>query len=223
MFSITLAGCKALQDIGITNISLESLNDAEAAAEGSLLSTWKYQEFKTKKDPQPSINLCNICDVKEDTTAWKKGAVQAEAQNIARRLADTPANHMTPTIFAEEAKNLLECVNVEVNAYDRAWPEKERMCSFLAVSKGSVEEPRFLELNYQCGKQGEAPFVLVGKGVTFDSGGISLKPGAAMDEMRADMSGAACVVATMYALAALNVEVNVTALIPLCENMPSGG
>lgn len=221
-FSLTLAGCKALQDIGITNISLESLNDAEATAEGSILGTWKYQEFKTKKDPIPTINFCNICDVKDDTTNWKKGVVQADAQNIARRLADTPANHMTPTIFAEEARNVLECVNVKVTVHDQAWAEKERMCAFLAVSKGSAEPPKFLELSYNCGKPGDAPFVLVGKGVTFDSGGISLKPGSAMDEMRADMSGAAAVVAALYALASLNVEANVTALIPLCENMPSG-
>lgn len=148
--------------------------------------------------------------------------VQAEAQNLARRLADTPANHMTPTRFVEETKTVLERVNVTVTEYDKAWAEKEKMEAFLAVSKGSAEPPKFLELKYSCGKQGDAPFVLVGKGVTFDSGGISLKPGAAMDEMRADMSGAACVVATLYALACLSVEVNVTALIPLCENMPSG-
>lgn len=202
---------------------MESLNNAEATAEGSILGTYKFQDFKTQKDPLPQINFCNICDSKTDAESWKKGVVQAEAQNLARRLADTPANHMTPTHFVEEAKNLLECVNVKVTAHDQAWAEKEKMGAFLAVSKGSAEPPKFLELSYSCGKQGDAPFVLVGKGVTFDSGGISLKAGASMDEMRADMSGAACVVATLYGLACLNVEANVTALIPLCENMPSGG
>lgn len=153
---------------------------------------------------------------------WKRGVVQADAQNLARRLADTPSNCMTPTRFVAEARDLLECVNVTVNEYDRSWISNEGMCAFLAVSKGSPEPPKFLELTYSCGKQGAAPFVLVGKGITFDSGGISLKPSALMDEMRADMSGAACVVATLYAIASLSLEVNVVALIPLCENMPSG-
>lgn len=129
---------------------------------------------------------------------------------------------MTPTLFVEETRKLLECVNVEVKEYDKAWAEKEKMCAFLAVSKGSEEPPKFLELNYSSGKQGDPPFVLVGKGVTFDAGGISLKPAAAMDEMRADMSGAASVVAALYALAQFNVEANIKALIPLCENLPSG-
>lgn len=183
---------------------------------------WKFQDYKTKKDPQPNINFCNICDVKDDAENWSKGVIQAEAQNFARKLADTPANYMTPTIFAEQTKNMLECVNVKVNVYDQDWAEKEKMHAFLAVGKGSAESPKFLELHYSCGQQRDAPFVLIGKGVTFDSGGISIKPGAAMDEMRGDMSGAACVVATLFALAGLNVEANVTALIPLCENMPSG-
>lgn len=94
------------------------------------------------------------------------------------------------------------------------------MGAFLAVAKGSCEPPKFLELHYKNGSG--APYVFVGKGVTFDSGGISLKPSGAMDEMRADMGGAASVLATVSAVAKLKLPVNLTALIPLCENMPSG-
>lgn len=134
--------------MGVTNISLESLDDAEAAAEGSILGTWKFQDFKTKKDPIPQLNFCNICNDSADTEKWKRGTLHAEAQNLARRLADTPANHMTPTIFAEEARNLLECLGIEVKIHDQKWAAEEKMCAFLAVSNGSEEPPKFLEMKY---------------------------------------------------------------------------
>lgn len=127
---------------------------------------------------------------------------------------------MTPTIFAENALELTKNLDISVEIRDQKWAETEKMGSFLAVSKGSIEPPKFLELSYK--KSDSNPFVLVGKGVTFDSGGISIKPSALMDQMRADMSGAACVLATLYGLASLKSSVNIKVLIPLTENMPSG-
>ncbi|KAG8236673.1 hypothetical protein J437_LFUL014401, partial [Ladona fulva] len=148
--------------------------------------------------------------------------IKAEAQNFARKLADTPANYMTPTIFAETAKEELSKNGVIVEARDKAWAESMKMGSFLSVAKGSLEPPIFLEIKYSGGKDDASPVVFVGKGVTFDSGGISLKPARKMDEMRADMGGAACVVATINAVASLKLPINMIGLIPLCENMPSG-
>lgn len=151
---------------------------------------------------------------------WKRGEIKGTAQNVARRLADTPANLLTPTVFAETAKSLIKDLDISIDVRDKAWAEKEKMNAFLSVSRGSIEPPRFVELSYK--KSDENPFVLVGKGVTFDAGGISLKPASSMDEMRADMSGAACVVGTIIGLARLKSNVNLKVLIPLVENMPSG-
>ncbi|RZC40296.1 cytosol aminopeptidase [Asbolus verrucosus] len=211
-------GCRALNAAGVKNIHVESLGDAEAAAEGSKLGTWKFQEFKTKKEALPEVSLYAIDQA--ESVKWERGAVKAAAQNMARRLADTPSNLMTPTIFAENARDMAKSLNISVEVHDKQWAEREKMGAFLAVAQGSCEPPKFLELSYANSDQD--PFVLVGKGVTFDSGGISIKPSSGMDAMRADMSGAACVLSALYGLASLKVPVNVRALIPLVENMPSG-
>lgn len=134
---------------------------------------------------------------------------------------DTPANLMTPTIFAETVSARCVPLGVKAEAHDREWAAAKKMGSYLSVARGSEEPPVFLELTYN-GAGAAQPVCLVGKGITFDSGGISLKGGSKMDEMRADMGGAACVAATIAALAELKVPVNVKAFIPLAENMPSG-
>lgn len=217
------AGCRGLQDVGVTEISVEDLGNAEAAAEGATLGVWKYQENK-RKEKQTKIPIIKFFEDsgndKEEN--WKQGVIKAEAQNLARRLADTPANLMTPTIFAQNAVALLSQHNIDVQARNKAWAEKMKMGSFLSVCRGSEEPPIFLELHYRGGNTGSEPVVFVGKGVTFDTGGISLKTPGSMDEMRGDMSGAACVLSSIQAAAALKLPINVTGLIPLTENMPSG-
>lgn len=195
--------------------------DAEAAAEGGKLGIWKFQGYKSKKKEYPQLNLYDPCDEESNKIKWNHGSIKADSQNIARRLADTPANLMTPTIFCENASNILQPFGIDVCIRDKSWAEEKKMCSFLSVARGSDEEPKFLEVNYRNGRKDESPYVFVGKGVTFDSGGISIKPSANMDAMRADMGGAACVMGTLNAVAALNLKINLTALIPLCENMPS--
>lgn len=142
-------------------IFVETLDDAKAAAEGSTLGTWKYQGYKTKKDDIPEINLFPCFATDEDKTCWKDGVVQADAQNLARRLADTPSNHMTPTIFCENAQDILSKLGIQVQAHDKEWAEKNDMHSFLSVSRGSCEPPKFLELSYNNGGSGE-PYVFVG-------------------------------------------------------------
>lgn len=140
----------------------------------------------------------------------------------ARKLADTPANHMTPTKFAETVQKGSH-ESVKVIAHDKQWAESQKMGSFLSVASGSNEPPVFLELTYD-GTNGATknPICLVGKGITFDSGGISLKPSLNMDLMRGDMSGAAITVSVIDALARSGAKVYVKGFVPLTENLPGG-
>lgn len=145
------------------------------------------------------------------------------AQIFAAQLAETPANKMTPTIFCETIQqkfNNLE--NISIHIRDKEWAKQMGMNAFLSVAQGSQEPPKFLEVHYK--PKGDEPIdiVFVGKGVTFDSGGISIKPSENMKSMKGDMSGAAVVMAAMHAIAKLGINLNIVALTPLCENLPSG-
>jgi leucyl aminopeptidase len=152
----------------------------------------------------------------------RQGQAVAAGVAVAREYANRPANHATPSFLAKEAKQLGKQHGFKVEVFDRKQIEKIGMGSFLAVAQGSDEPPRFIVMHYHGTAKGEAPIVLIGKGITFDTGGISLKPGAEMDEMKFDMGGAASVLGTMRAIGELQPKVNVVALIPTCENMPSG-
>ncbi|XP_076300931.1 cytosol aminopeptidase-like [Lasioglossum baleicum] len=214
------AGCHALDVVDIKDIKLETLGDAEAAAEGATLSTWFYQGMKNKEKQAafPKVSLYG----QEGEEQWRIGNIKAQAQNWARQLSDTPANLMTPTIFSEEVCSTLSKLGITVTVRDRSWAEQKKMGSFLSVSNGSCEPPKFVEIHYKGANNDSQPIVFVGKGVTFDAGGISLKPSLDMDEMRADMTGAACVAASIRAAAELKLKVNMVGLIPLTENLPSG-
>ncbi len=144
---------------------------------------------------------------------------------LARECANRPANHATPSYLAAQAKKLGKHYGFKVEVFDRKQIERIGMGSFLAVAQGSDEPPRFIVMHYNgrpAAAKPKGPVVLVGKGITFDSGGISLKPGAEMDEMKFDMGGAASVLGTMCAIGELRPKIDVVALIPTCENMPSG-
>ncbi|XP_022903547.1 cytosol aminopeptidase-like isoform X2 [Onthophagus taurus] len=213
------SGCEALNSMGIHDITFESFGDAETSAEGSLLSSWKFQGVRTKKDPLPTVNLLEVPGLQEQSL-WYLGSIKAQSQNFARFLSDTPSNLMTPSIFCQNVEEALKNLNIKIEIHDKKWAEELGMGSFLSVNKGSDEPPKFLELTYT--NAVDKPMVLIGKGVTFDAGGISLKPATCMDEMRGDMGGAACVVATLQAVAAMKLEANLKVLVPLVENMPSG-
>ncbi|MCL4116207.1 UNVERIFIED_CONTAM: hypothetical protein GTU68_023426 [Idotea baltica] len=136
---------------------------------------------------------------------------------------EMPGNVLTPTNFAQEAVNCLEGLGVEVCVRTREWAKERNMNAFLSVSKGSAEPPVFLEITYKGAEQAsQKPLAIVGKGITFDSGGISLKPAAKMDLMRGDMGGAACTVGSIFTAASLRIPINIKGFIPLCENMPNG-
>jgi len=214
------AGVRAAAALQASRVELEGLGDSEAAAEGAWLANWQYNQFKKVKKPLPEVGLM---DGGGCANGWDRGLLLAGAQNTARRLMEAPANFLTPQQFCLEAERELSgLAGVEVEVRDEAWAKQLGMGAFLSVTRGSAEPAKFLECTYRGAEEDSAPLVLVGKGVTFDTGGISIKPAGKMDAMRADMGGAATVLASLKAVAALRLKVNLTVLIPLCENMPGG-
>ncbi|XP_029446355.1 cytosol aminopeptidase [Rhinatrema bivittatum] len=215
------AGCRLVQDLEIACVEVDPCGDAQAAAEGSVLGLFEYNELKEKKKKPVAAHLHGSTE-KE---AWQKGVLYAEGQNLARQLMEAPANYITPIKFAELIEQKLQAAGGDVKVHIRpeSWIEEEQMGAFLSVAKGSDEPPVFLEIHYNGSTNAkESPLVFVGKGVTFDSGGISLKPSLGMDAMRGDMGGAATVCSAIVTAAALKLPINIIGLVPLCENMPSG-
>ncbi|XP_034654625.1 cytosol aminopeptidase [Drosophila subobscura] len=213
-------GARALQLQGCTDVFVDSMEYAEQAAEGSALAIYRYNTNRRRRDRThiPKLELYDS----PDSDAWTRGLFKAESQNLARRLADTPANQMTPSIFAQSTVDALcPCgISVEVRGMD--WIESKNLSSFLMVAKGSCEPPVILEISY-CGTAPEdKPILLLGKGLTFNSGGLCLRPKNCLSMYRGCMAGAASCVGVIRAAAALSLPVNVTAVLPLCENMASG-
>ncbi len=207
---------------------------AQALAEGILLAEYSFDRLKSKKkedEKKPKAEKIVIFAPEEGVSAARRGAARAEkiaaAAALARDLVSLPANVATPSYVARRASGLAKAKGAGKNpvacrVLGRAAIEKEKMGSFLSVSRGSVEEPKLVVLQYKGGGPKGKNVVLVGKGITFDSGGLSLKPSSAMDDMKIDMSGAAAVIGAVKAAADLGLKVNVVGLTPLCENMPSG-
>ena len=188
-----------------------------------------YQFAAPKKEKVKALDLQKVIILDSNTDQEVKDAVAysqalVNGMSLAKDLANAPANMMTPKDLGEEALNLAkEFPSIKATVLEKADIKKLKMGSFLAVAQGSEEKPRFIVLEYiHADNKADAPIALVGKGVTFDTGGISLKPGAGMDEMKYDMGGAASVLGTFRALAELNIKANVVGLIPATENMPSG-
>ncbi len=152
----------------------------------------------------------------------EKARVVARVARLVRDLGNTPSNDMLPSDFADRVMKEAKARGVKVTVLDKKAIRKERMGGLLAVNRGSVEEPRVVVLEYRGGKKGDAPVALVGKGVTFDSGGISIKPADKMGDMKWDMMGAATVMGVVLAAADLHLEVNLVAIAALTENLPSG-
>ena len=187
-----------------------------------------YEVNSLKSDKKASKNnyQINFQVNKLDNNAIKLGIKEghaiAEGMNLTKDLGNLPPNICTPTYLANQAKKIAKDFKMKSTILSQKQIEKLKMGSFLSVAKGSRLEPKFIIIEHQKGKKSSKPVVLVGKGITFDSGGISLKPGAAMDEMKYDMCGAATVLGVMKTIGLLNLPLNVVGLIPACENMPDG-
>ncbi len=188
-------------------------------------ATYVYRSTKPSA-PAPSalVQVSLVCAKADEaalTTALANACAVADGVALARECANRPANHCTPTWLGEQAKKLGKSHGLKVEVLDRKDCAKLGMGSFLAVAQGSAEPPRFIVVRWLGGAKDAAPVVLVGKGITFDTGGISIKPAAEMDEMKFDMGGAASVLGTLKALAQMKAKINVVGLIAACENMPS--
>jgi leucyl aminopeptidase len=200
------------------------LGRAVAEIAGTVL--YRVNDLKTgRKPPPPALRKILAGPVRKAPPAERgltHGAAVAAAMNVQRDLANLPANVCTPTYLAEEARALAKRHGLSIKVLDEAAIRREKMGCLLAVSQGSHQAPRFIVLEYQGTKKQQAPLVLVGKGVTFDSGGISLKDPPGMDEMKFDMSGAAAVIATLTLAAQLRLPLHVVGLAAAVENMPGG-
>ncbi|MCS6801011.1 MAG: leucyl aminopeptidase [Chloroflexota bacterium] len=198
---------------------------ARATVEGALLGLYRFRGYRSSDDT-PDIEELIIVEreaarIPAIEAAVARGVILAEAQNLARDLQNEPANRLTPTLLAERARAALEPYGVEVAVYDVAWMREKGMGALLGVAQGSAEPPCFLELRYR-GQDDRPPVGLVGKGITFDSGGISIKPAEGMEWMKTDMSGGAAVIGALQAIARLKLPRSVVGLIPATENMPGG-
>jgi len=199
---------------------------AQAAAEGAGLAAWRFTELKQDDEEDPAVDVQTVDLLGSgDTDALgagaSTGAVLARAANLARTLQSRPGNVATPTHIADEAVRMAGSVGLDVTVFDEERLLEEGMHALLAVSRGSVEEARFIIMEHKGGAQGEAPLILVGKGLSFDAGGISLKPPAGMEEMKYDMSGGAAVIGAMQAIAELGLKTNVIGIVPSSENLPA--
>ena len=214
------------------SISLDAFSDidatstAQAAAEGAALAGWKFRELKTDSSTDPpevtAVDIVGVDDITGVSRAVETGAKIAVATNFARTLQSRPGNVATPAHLAEEAERMAAQVGLDITVFNERRLRDEGMHAILAVSRGSEEEARLIVLKHNGGADGEAPLVLVGKGLTFDAGGISLKPPKGMEDMKFDMSGGAAVMGAMQAIAELGVPANVVGIVPSSENLPSG-
>ncbi len=189
-------------------------------------ATYVSDKYKSvKSDQQPQIFTINVPAMTDEVTnAFTYGLALEKGIDFSKDLGNAPSNHLTPTDLSDVADDLAKKYDdLHCKILTESDIKRLKMGAIAAVAQGSVESPNFIILEYHgANNRDDAPIVLVGKGVTFDSGGISLKPGAGMDEMKYDMCGAATVLGTMKSIAELKLAINVVALIPAVENMPSG-
>jgi leucyl aminopeptidase len=199
---------------------------AEAVVTAAGDATYVYRHTKPTAAPASAMAKLTLVCTKGQAKAVQAGLTRGQAISagvtLARECANRPGNHCTPTYLAEQAKKLGKDHGIRVEVLDRKEVEKLGMGAFLAVAQGSHEPLRFIVARYNGAPKTQAPVVLVGKGITFDTGGISIKGAAEMDEMKFDMAGAASVLGTLRAVAELKPKLNLIGIIPSCENMPDG-
>ena len=227
-----VAGFAQVKSLGAKHVALALSNApwtdalAEAMVCAAADAVYVYRHSKPSA-PQPAAMskltlLCGKTDTKAVAQGLDRGRAIAAGVTLARECANRPGNQGTPTFLGEQAQKLGKEYGLKVEVMDRKAVEKIGMGSFLAVARGSDEPLRFIVARYDGAAKGVAPVVLVGKGITFDSGGISIKPSAEMDEMKFDMGGAASVLGTLRAVAEIGPTLNLVVIIPSCENMPGG-
>lgn len=217
-FSLSLKELKLSKDISF-------FEAGTLFAENALMADFEFTHFKTspKKDAH-RVEEIIVVDVEDSafSTGVSRGLVVGEEVNGARVLSNTPGGDMTPTVLGKRAKEIARSLPIRVTVLGKREIERHKMGAILGVAKGSKEEPKFIILEYRKGGPKEKPVVLIGKGVTFDTGGLNLKPTGSISDMHLDMSGGAAVIHAIVVAARLKLKKNIVGLIPAVENMPSG-
>jgi len=219
----------ALSDAKVKNVVIPDIqidNRDESWVQLTTARVLKNASYQVEKvdakeaNEKGTLEAISIYSENNDAVEINKGLAIANGMALTRRLGDLPSNICTPSYLAETAKSLAKNYKLKCEVLEESDMEALGMHSLLSVSKGSSEPGKLISLSYKNAGE-DQPVVLVGKGVTFDSGGISLKPGAKMDEMKFDMCGAASVLGVMRAVAEMNLKVNLTVVVPTVENMPA--
>jgi len=194
---------------------------AEVAAEGATLGLYRFDLYKTGEKARELGTFALVHDDEGVAEAARTGVKLASAALLARNLANEPSSTATPRFLADRASKISDSHGMQLSVLDRAAIEAEGLNGLATVGRSATNEPRFIVLEHRKGGE-SAPVVLVGKAVTFDSGGISIKPSAGMEDMKYDMSGGAAVLGAMESVGALDLPLNVVALVPATENLPGG-
>ncbi|MBI4295229.1 MAG: leucyl aminopeptidase [Chloroflexi bacterium] len=235
---VAAEACRAARRVGAKRVAtivhgagiggLEPQAACQAVVEGSILGSYTFRKHFTKEPERPDIEEFTV--VERDAsrlpaleTGSRRGEVIAEATNWTRDLVNEPANLMTPGHMAQAAQDLARAHGLEITVLERQQMQELGMGALLGVAQGSHQPPKLIYLKYKGDEASSQTLGLLGKGITFDSGGISIKPAEGMGEMKGDMAGGATVIAALKAIAQLQPRVNVAAVVPATENLPGGG
>lgn len=231
--SLAAIGVRAAQKCQSKTITImisqesSSVNDTiQAFVEGAILGSYQFRYYKTEKNNYELDNLIIASNELKEKHEIEKtieySKVIGQSVNFARDLVNHPSSYMTPTQMARHAMRIAQTSGMDISILEKEDLEEQKMNAFLAVSKGSDEPPKMIVLKYTGNISSNEYIAFVGKGITFDSGGISLKPSANMEEMKGDMAGGAAVLGAMQAIGYIKPKTNIIAVIPCTENMPSG-
>ncbi len=228
------AAVRALGSKGVEEIAIALPGEAKAGteacssalAEGAISGGFETSIYQAQPEKRLAVRgamlLRGDLDAKAFEAGVARGSILGEAINFARRLAVTPSNDMTPTLLANEATRAAKEAGIAIEVHDADWARSEGMGSFLSVAQGSAQPPKFIVMTYKGDPSSNDLLALVGKGITFDTGGISIKPAEHMEDMKYDMSGGAGVIAAMWAIGKRKPRINVVGIVPATENMPGG-
>ncbi len=232
---VTAEVCRSLEQKNITNIAtvvyenddISSENAVQAMTEGVLLGTYEFRKHITKEAEHGEIQQLTMVANDDNSIpslelARDRGMIIAEAAINARDMVNEPANYMTPSDMATIAIQTGEDTGLEVEVLEKEQMQELGMGALLGVAQGSKQAPKFIVMKYKGGKTPQTEIALIGKAITFDSGGISIKPSSGMEEMKDDMSGGAAVISAMGAIARLKLPINVMGIVPATENLPGG-